>query len=395
MKKSLLFFAGLAVSLCAVAQTFESGTEYYIRNVKTGMWLNGGYSWGTKGILKPQARAFELVQNGDAYVLKSSCGYVKRQGGEIFIDGGQGDATKMTVKTAGEGVYTISDGSWNLAPEAAMLTYGGTESWESSQGAMHSYDFYPVTGVDNASDEAAAWQILTRQEMIAELASATSEAPKDATFLIKAHMMDVNDGDNTKVWLVNGEADKLVIPDPGWGFGANSWINNGRYGWFTNDEPAADTEDVISQTVEGAPEGSYTVEYRVVNQANTPMTVNFNTTAAEATAYESSDLWYGSAYDALKDQANIKTADFTVGKDGKLAISMNKESKAGEQNRFAFKSFILKYKGNSTSGIGSVETEDADAPEEFYTLQGIRVAQPSAGLYIVKKGGKATKRIVR
>lgn len=390
MKKSLLFFAGLAVSLCAVAQTFESGTEYYIRNVKTGMWLNGGYSWGTKGILKPQARAFELVQNGDAYVLKSSCGYVKRDGGEIYIDGNQGSAVKLTVKSAGDGVYTIADGTWNLAPEADMLTYSGTNTWES----MQSYDFYAVTGTDNASAEGAKWQFLTRDDMLAELASATKTTPKDATFLIKAHMIDVADSDNTKAWLVNGVADKLVIAYPGWGY-PGEWYNNGCFGWFINDNPAADTQDVISQTAEGLPAGDYTVEYRVVNQANSPMTVNFNTTTAEATPFESSDLWYNTAYDVFKNQANIKTADFTVGKDGKLAISMNKESKAGEQNRFAFKSFVLKYKGNSTSGIGSVETEEADAPEEFYTLQGIRVAQPSAGLYIVKKGGKATKRIVR
>lgn len=45
----------------------------------------------------------------------------------------------------------------------------------------------------------------------------------------------------------------------------------------------------------------------------------------------------------------------------------------------------------SVSGIIS----DVDAAPEYYNLHGVRVVNPAAGVYIVKQGGKTTKRIIR
>ena len=76
----------------ASAQDALPEGEVYIRNVKTGFYLNNGYSWGTKAILKPQARAFQLVENsaGDGTVyLKNSMGVIARDGatsGELYCD---------------------------------------------------------------------------------------------------------------------------------------------------------------------------------------------------------------------------------------------------------------------------------------------------------------------
>ena len=53
MKKSLLFMAALSVAtFFASAQDALPEGEVYIRNVKTGFYLNNGYSWGTKAILR-------------------------------------------------------------------------------------------------------------------------------------------------------------------------------------------------------------------------------------------------------------------------------------------------------------------------------------------------------
>ena len=43
------------------------------------------------------------------------------------------------------------------------------------------------------------------------------------------------------------------------------------------------------------------------------------------------------------------------------------------------------------TGIESIESEDVTAPVEYYNLQGVRVMNPSKGLYIKKQGDKATK----
>lgn len=46
---------------------------------------------------------------------------------------------------------------------------------------------------------------------------------------------------------------------------------------------------------------------------------------------------------------------------------------------------------SETTGVEGVETVDADAPVEYYNLQGVRVANPAKGLYIRVQGNKATK----
>ena len=89
-----------------------------------------------------------------------------------------------------------------------------------------------------------------------------------------------------------------------------------------------------------------------------------------------------------------KTQSANVSGDGKLTIKMTKTAKAGEQNRFAFKSFKLFYKGDNGSGVANIAIDDENAPVEYYNLQGIRVANPDKGLYIVRQGNKTSKVIL-
>lgn len=55
---------------------------------------------------------------------------------------------------------------------------------------------------------------------------------------------------------------------------------------------------------------------------------------------------------------------------------------------------IVLHYNNGKSGIDNIEAE-TDAPVEFYNLQGVRVENPSAGLYIRRQGNKATKVYVK
>lgn len=50
---------------------------------------------------------------------------------------------------------------------------------------------------------------------------------------------------------------------------------------------------------------------------------------------------------------------------------------------------------SAMSGTGAVESAGADAPVEYYNLQGIRVDRPSAGLYIRRQGSRTSKVFVR
>lgn len=51
-------------------------------------------------------------------------------------------------------------------------------------------------------------------------------------------------------------------------------------------------------------------------------------------------------------------------------------------------------KGDKESGVENVEI-DANAPAEYFNLQGVRVENPANGLYIVRQGNKVTKQVIR
>lgn len=53
------------------------------------------------------------------------------------------------------------------------------------------------------------------------------------------------------------------------------------------------------------------------------------------------------------------------------------------------------FKVDAEAGIQDVELNDADAPVEFFNLQGVRVAEPSNGLYIKRQGKTVTKVLVK
>ncbi len=47
------------------------------------------------------------------------------------------------------------------------------------------------------------------------------------------------------------------------------------------------------------------------------------------------------------------------------------------------------------AGVDNVAVDNANAPVEYFNLQGIRVAQPENGIFIVKQGNKVTKQVIR
>ncbi len=52
-------------------------------------------------------------------------------------------------------------------------------------------------------------------------------------------------------------------------------------------------------------------------------------------------------------------------------------------------------KENPNTGIEGVDAEAANAPAEYFDLQGRKVANPEAGLYLVKRGNKVTKELLK
>ncbi|MDE7419017.1 MAG: hypothetical protein K2N35_02280, partial [Muribaculaceae bacterium] len=322
----------------------------------------------------------EYVEN---YNVKSAYGYIKIDG-EPYMDGGA--PIPVYLESVGEAYNIKVDGKY-LTAKADVIDYLGL------------VNLHVVDATAAPSGNLSAWQIISREEMVAALAAATPENPVEASFFLNAGQIEVNANNNISSWtyIKNGEPAQIVTPDGGW-FDHGAWDNKTTYAWCINEagenanhqEPVAGV-DVVSQDVEGMPAGSYKVEYRVVNQNNTALVVKFNDAEGQPYEYEESDLWYNSAWDALV--AHTETANFTVAEDGKLSIKMEKTINPAEQNRFAFKSFSLSYLGKAATGVEVAV--DENAPVVYYNMQGVRVANPSNGAFIKVQGKNATKVLVK
>ncbi len=68
---------------------------------------------------------------------------------------------------------------------------------------------------------------------------------------------------------------------------------------------------------------------------------------------------------------------------------------AGEAYDFVFDPAASKLTITKTAGVAEVNAEVSDEAPVYYNLQGIRVANPENGLFIVNRGGKISKEIIR
>ena len=58
----------------------------------------------------------------------------------------------------------------------------------------------------------------------------------------------------------------------------------------------------------------------------------------------------------------------------------------------------MKWDENATSGVDAIAIDaafDENAPVEYFNMQGVRVAEPTTGLYIVRQGNKVSKQLIR
>lgn len=83
------------------------------------------------------------------------------------------------------------------------------------------------------------------------------------------------------------------------------------------------------------------------------------------------------------------TVDISSVKAGQQIVIGQKEWAVGTANRW----FIDNVKVTATTGTTAVDNiaVDAAAPAEYYNLQGVRIAEPENGMYIVRKGNRVSK----
>ncbi len=168
MFKKLLSLAALALCAGSMNAQIESGSQYYIQNVESGLYLCGQNNWGTRSTVATQGDLFTTNLNDGKYELVDNdlSSGDKALGTNLFTDSTGANWTIEAVE--GEtGVYTIKNDAGYIAQSATAGYHIG----------------YLTELVANVTD-AAKWYFLTVDAAKDKLAAATKDNPIDATFLI-------------------------------------------------------------------------------------------------------------------------------------------------------------------------------------------------------------------
>lgn len=86
--------------------------------------------------------------------------------------------------------------------------------------------------------------------------------------------------------------------------------------------------------------------------------------------------------------------EFTLEAPAKVWVGLKKDVNAPVQYWNPFRDFTLE-RFDGGAGVEDLYVADENAPVEYYNLQGVRVANPANGLYIVKQGNKVSKKIFK
>ncbi len=181
--------AAVEASNAEFAETHPADGNYLIQNVETGYYLGGGNYWGTQAstLGKPQWLGLAAQSDGtyqlDSHQTNGGTAHYLESGG--YMDNASPVAITITQ---------LEDGSYTLGVGSGYIT---------STGKNNAVD---MAGTD-ATVAAAQWKLITMDDVLAEQATATADAPVDMTALIYNPEMKRNltlDVEGLNQWTTSG-----------------------------------------------------------------------------------------------------------------------------------------------------------------------------------------------
>lgn len=156
-------------------KVIDSGT-YYLRHKTSGLYLNGGGIYGTHAVLGKHALPIHLTKTSDDrfYIDCGFTGYLGFSDGDLFCDVW---AQEWIIAPAGDNYY-------NIGGPGFIGSYGEADG-----------DYVSTLDADPSQD-CMQWELLTHEEMLNTMLTATPEKPVDATFLISNPRFDRNYAEN-------------------------------------------------------------------------------------------------------------------------------------------------------------------------------------------------------
>ena len=253
MKKSILFLlSALLLMPLGVRAQVTAGT-YYFYNVGAGKYLNYGGSDDYTACLKPHGEPLVLAASGTGFTVQTALDNRYLSATATTENARQSSGTVFTFTQQSDGTYTISS-------SAGYMGFGGTVA-SNLAGTLVQMD------LSDATSDNARWQLLTKNDLMARLSSASASNPVDATFLITCPNFDRHHS-GLSAWS------NLVTNNANVGTGANTGYLCNNSAWVFN------TSNACYQTLT-VPNGTYLLKvqsfYRnssnsnAVNQTETTM----------------------------------------------------------------------------------------------------------------------------
>ena len=280
----------LSTAMVLVAQNIN-GT-YYIQNAGTNKFLAAGSYWGTHAIVNDIGLDFTINGTNGKYTLDSK---VSNGTSQNFLNGEyvDGAAFEWTFTPVAGGKYTISDGTKYLT--------AGTDGL--------------VTLTDNATEQAAIWSLVTLDDRMATLSTATAENGIDVSFLVKGATFSRNDTRNS-AWVFTKSGGNSTIGGPTGertSYGCEFWNN---------------TFD-ISQSIENLPDGTY--EFTIAGYGTNGTTYIYANDTEKAFVNTTSAANFATAIDEIA--AGLHSGNTTgrfVLLGGKLKIGVKRTSQVAQ-----------------------------------------------------------------
>lgn len=203
--------------------------DFYLYNVGTGRFLCGGADWGAHaalgfpGVLVTLEAAGEGVYKLNTHLRNGddNGNYKEYLNYSGYCDTWTSDAWKFVSQ--GDGKYNIV----RSANEANLLGYeGGTYN-------------NVITSCVTATGPTNQWKLVTKADRDALLATATADAPQDASYLIKSP--NFSQREDVSAWTLSNAA---------------IWDRGGNHPDFAI-ESYNNTSATVEQIVEGLPAGTY------------------------------------------------------------------------------------------------------------------------------------------
>ena len=213
MKKSIFFLLSVLLLMPLGVRAQVTAGTYYFYNVGAGKYLNYGGSDDYTACLKPHGEPLVLAASGTGFTVQTALDNRYLSATATTENAHQSSGTVFTFTQQSDGTYTISS-------SAGYMGFGGTV-------ASNLAGTLVQMNLSDATSDNVRWQLLTKNDLMARLSSASASNPVDATFFITCPNFDRHHS-GLSAWsnLVTNNANVGTGANTGYLYNNSAWVFN-------------------------------------------------------------------------------------------------------------------------------------------------------------------------